>query len=237
IIIGATSGIGRALALLYIRNGWVAGITGRRKELLAQFRQKYGANVHTQVMDVAVTAMARKQFNELVAAMGGVDLVIISAGTGYLDPSLPWDKELETLQTNITGFASIAHAAFEVFMRQGYGHLAGISSIASVRGGTAPAYNASKAFVSNYLQGFRCLAAKEKLNVYVTDILPGFVDTAMAKGDGLFWVASAETAAGAIFRGIRKKKRRVWIKGRWRFIALLLQYMPERLYYSLFCRK
>jgi NADP-dependent 3-hydroxy acid dehydrogenase YdfG len=58
IIIGATSGIGRALASLYIRNGWVAGITGRRKELLAQFRQQYGANVHTQVMDVADTAIA-----------------------------------------------------------------------------------------------------------------------------------------------------------------------------------
>ncbi|NTW81936.1 MAG: SDR family NAD(P)-dependent oxidoreductase [Chlorobiaceae bacterium] len=237
IIIGATSGIGRALATLYVAEGWAAGITGRRKVLLDELSEQLGGNVLARVMDVADTTGARRLFDELVASMGGVDLVIISAGTGYLDPFIPWETEMETVQTNVTGFASIAHAAFEMFRRQGYGHLAGISSIAAVRGGPAPAYNASKAFVSRYLEGLRCVASSRNLPIYVTDILPGFVDTAMAKGEGLFWIASPERAARDIFNAIGKKKRRVWITGRWRFVALLLQFMPERLYTVLVCGK
>ncbi len=237
IIIGATSGIGWALASLYAADGWTVGITGRRTERLEELRTKSGGIVHATFMDVSDTGSARKTFLELVSEIGGIDLVIISSGTGYLDDSLPWQKELETIKTNVEGFAAIAHAAFEIFRQQGCGHLAGISSIASVRGGPVPAYNASKAFVSSYLQGFRSIAARDNLPVYVTDILPGFVDTAMAKGDGLFWVASPERAAIYIFRAIEKKKRRVWVTRRWRFVALLLQFMPEKLYHSLICGK
>ena len=70
-----------------------------------------------------------------------------------------------------------------------HGHIVGISSIAAIRGnGDAPAYNASKAFVSNYLEGIRQKVSKLNLNITVTDIQSGFVDTAMAKGEGLFWV-------------------------------------------------
>jgi short-subunit dehydrogenase len=237
IIIGATSGIGRALASLYVAEGWAAGISGRRKELLDELRYTLGATVRTRVMDVADTAAARKQFMELADEMGGADLVIIAAGTGSIDPSFPWEKEQETIETNVSGFAAIAHAAFELFCRQGYGHLAGISSVAAVRGGPVPAYNASKAFVSSYLQGLRCLAASRNLPIHVTEILPGFVDTAMAKGDGLFWVASPETAAREIFRANEKRMRKVWVTGRWRFVAMLLQFMPERLYHALICGK
>jgi len=236
IIIGATSGIGRSLASLYAAEGWTVGIAGRRSELLGELRKQSGGNMHETVMDVTDAPSARTAFSGLVSEMGGVDLVIISAGTGYLDDSLPWWKERDTILTNVAGFAAIAHAAFEVFRRQGFGHLAGISSIAGVRGGPAPAYNASKAFVSNYLQGLRSIAARDNLPVYVTDILPGFVDTAMAKGD-LFWVASPEQAARDIFYAIEKKQRRVWVTRRWRFAALLLQFMPERFYHSLICGK
>ncbi|MBV5319946.1 MAG: SDR family NAD(P)-dependent oxidoreductase [Chlorobium phaeobacteroides] len=237
IIIGATSGIGRALASLYIAEGWTTGLCGRRTAFLEDLRSVAGKQVLVRAMDVTDTVAARKVFVELVQVMGGVDLVIISAGTGYLDPSFPWEKELETLKTNVTGFAAIAHAAFEVFRHQGFGHLAGISSIAAIRGGSVPAYHASKAFVSNYLQGVRCLAAASGLQIYVTDILPGFVDTAMAKGDGLFWVASPEKAALQIFRAISKKKYRVCITKRWQIIAILLRVMPSGVYNGLLCRK
>jgi len=236
IIIGATSGIGRALALRYIAEGWNAGLCGRRTTSLEELRSSAGSHVLVREMDVTDTGAARKVFEELVVLMGGVDLVIISAGTGYLDTAFPWEKELETLMTNVTGFAAIAHAAFEVFRHQGFGHLAGISSIAAIRGGAIPAYHASKAFVSNYLEGVRCLAAASGLRIHVTDILPGFVDTAMAKGEGLFWVASPEKAALQIFRAIGKKKYRVFITRRWQIIAILLRLMPVGIYNSLLCR-
>jgi len=88
--------------------------------------------------------------------MGGVDLVVISAGTGHLNDGLDWDLENEAIKTNVTGFAVMANVAMKHFVKRGSGHLVGISSIAALRGGRqAPAYNASKAFESNYLEGLR----------------------------------------------------------------------------------
>lgn len=237
IIVGATSGIGRALASLYVAEGWTVGLCGRRIGVLEEMQEAFGAAVRIREMDVADTEAARQRFDDLARAMGGVDLVIISAGTGYLDSDFPWEMEQETLMTNVAGFAAIAHAAFELFRRRGSGHLAGISSVAAVRGGPVPAYNASKAFVSSYLQGLRCRAAAEGLPISVTDILPGFVDTAMAKGDGLFWVASPEKAARQIFRALEKRKAVVYVTRRWRMVAVLLRLLPERLYQGLLCRK
>jgi len=235
IIIGATSGIGRALASLYDAEGWVVGICGRRHDLLNELRTTLSPKACVKEIDVSDTEAARKRFDELVATLGGADLVIISAGTGYLDPAFPWEKERETLMINVTGFAAIAHAAFDLFRRQGFGHLAGISSIAALRGGQVPSYNASKAFVSNYLQGLRCRASAERLAILVTDILPGFVDTAMAKGDGLFWVASPEKAARQIFEALKKRKKVVYVTRRWRLVAMLLRMLPERVYSTLLC--
>ncbi|ASQ89631.1 oxidoreductase [Prosthecochloris sp. GSB1] len=237
IIIGATSGIGRALAALYAVEGWTVGLCGRRTSLLEELRDTLGPSVRVQPMDVADTEAARQRFLDLAAALGGVDHVIISAGTGYLDPAFPWEKERDTLMTNVAGFAVIAHAAFDLFRRQGFGHLAGISSVAAVRGGPAPVYNASKAFVSSYLQGLRCRAVSEGLPITVTDILPGFVDTAMAKGDGLFWVAPREKAARQIFNALEKRKPVVYVTRRWRMVALLLRLLPEPLYRALVCKK
>jgi short-subunit dehydrogenase len=128
--------------------------------------------------------------------MDGVDLIIISAGTGFMNPELDWDKENKTIAINVTGFAAIANFAIHYFLKKGAGHLVNISSIAAMRGsGISPAYNASKAIESIYMDGLRNRIAKFGVPITITDIQPGFVDTAMARGEGLFWVASPKQAA------------------------------------------
>jgi short-subunit dehydrogenase len=118
--------------------------------------------------------------------------------------------------------------------KRGSGHLVGISSLAALRGNrVAPAYAASKAFVSNYLQGVRYRFKKFKLPIVVTDVQPGFVDTRMAKGNRLFWVASPQTAARQIAAAIRGRKQRVYITRRWRLIAWLLKVLPDAVYSKL----
>jgi short-subunit dehydrogenase len=230
IIIGATSGIGRALSGLYAEAGWTTALTGRRTGLLEELKETLPSGTVVQEMDVRNCALAIKQLESLVIALGSVDLVIISAGTGHTDPELPWENEQDTIATNVEGFAAIALAAFKVFERQGYGHLAAISSIAALRGGGAPAYNASKAFVSSYLQSLRYLAFKTGKPIHVTDICPGFVDTAMARGEGLFWVATPETAARQIFKALERKQSHLYVTRRWRLVAWLLRMLPDPLY-------
>ena len=103
----------------------------------------------------------------------------------------------------------------------------GISSVAGLRGDyLAPSYAASKAYQINYLEGLRIKAAKTKLPIFITDIRPGFVNTAMAKGDGLFWVAPVEKAATQIFQAVVKKRNIVYVTKRWKLMAYLLKLLP-----------
>ncbi len=229
IIIGATSGIGKELAKLLSIEGYSLGISGRRLHLLEELKTELSTHTYIQDMDVS-DSNSIKGLQNLIAAMNGVDLIIISAGTGSVDPDLPWDKEKETIETNVLGFAAMANVAYHHFNQKGSGHLVGISSIAAIRGGDAPAYSASKAFVSNYLQSLRYVISKSKASITVTDIQPGFVDTAMAKAPNLFWVASPQKAAIQIYETIKKKKKHAYITKRWRLIAWALKLMPDFIY-------
>jgi len=188
----------------------------------------------TAEMDVSEPLSAKQQFEHLVAQLGNVDLVIISAGTGHLNPELDPSLELETINTNVNGFPVIAGAAFNHFKKNKKGHLVGISSILMLRGNAGvPAYSATKAYISNYMEGLRLKALKENLDVRVTDIRPGFVDTAMAKGDHMFWSAQAEEAASQIVDAINSKKSHAYITKRWRLIAWLMMVTPNFLYKKL----
>lgn len=233
IIIGATSGIGRELAKILSLNNYVVGMAGRRTELLSNLQREISGS-YIKRIDVTKSEEAITLLKELIQEMGGMDLIVISSGVGFINPELVWKQEKETIDVNISGFAAIANAAFKYFSNQGSGHIVGISSIAAIRGsGEAPAYNASKAFVSNYLEGLRQKASKSGIAITVTEIQPGFIDTAMAKGEGLFWVSPPEKAARQILKAINSKKKHAYITKRWRLIALLLKIIPGWVYNKL----
>ena len=233
IVIGASSGIGRELASILAENGYRLWITGRRGPLLNEIRKELGESVTACPMDVRDSEATIEKFQSILSEAKTVDLVVISAGTGSIDPEFPWNAEQDTIDTNVAGFAAIAHASYHHFVEQGKGHLVGITSLAAIRGGSAVSYNASKAFETNYLQGLRYKISKLGLPVTITEIRPGFVDTRMAKGDGLFWVQSPRKAAEQIFCAILKKKKMAYVTKRWRFIAWLLKSLPDGLYHRI----
>lgn len=111
------------------------------------------------------------------------------------------------------------------------GHIVGISSIAGIRGrDEAPAYNASKAFVSSYMAGLRHKSVKYNRGITITDIRPGFVQTAMASNPRAFWSAPVDKASRQIYRAIKKKKKVIYITKRWNLIALLIRITPDWIY-------
>ena len=81
-----------------------------------------------------------------------------------------------------------------------------------------------------FRSGLRQRAAKSRLPLYVTDVRPGFVDTAMAKGDGLFWVMPVEKAVRQIVRAVCRRRRVAVVTRRWRIAAWLLRHMPDGIY-------
>jgi len=230
IIIGATSGIGRELAKLYAKNNWLVGITGRRKELLDSLQKEFPNNIIRECFDVTKdNNIEYLQF--LLQQLGGLDLLIYNSGIGEVSESLDLAIDINTVKTNVLGFTEIVNFAFNYFAKEGKGHIAAISSIGSIRGNSfAPAYSASKAYVSNYMEGLFIKSTRMKLPVYITDIQPGFVKTKMAKSPKLFWVASVEKAANQIFTAIQNKKRRAYITRRWWLIATFMKYLPISIY-------
>lgn len=235
IIIGASSGIGKELAKLFSNDNILLGLTGRRIELLNDLQLQLPFKSYVKYMDISDYESSIIQLDSLVTEMGGIDLIIICSGIGHINSKLDLHLEIGTIDTNVKGVTALICASMNYFELKGSGHLAVISSVASLRGSSeAPAYNASKAFISNYLEGMQCKAKQSGKNIYVTDIKPGFVDTAMAKGDGLFWVAPVSKASRQIYKAICKKKSSVYITKRWRVIAFILKILPQHIYQKRF---
>lgn len=231
IVIGATSGIGKELAKLLSVHGYRVGITGRRNDLLTELQTANKDYFVIKSFDIIKTDKITQNLEELITELGGLDLLIISSGTGDLNDDLDFRIDKLTIDTNVTGFTAIADWAFNFFRNQKFGHLVAITSIAGLRGGrAAPSYNATKAFQISYLEGLRQKADKLKFQIHISDIRPGFVNTAMAKGNKLFWVSPVEKAAQQIFAAILKKRKIVYVTKRWIIFAFILRNLPNWIY-------
>jgi short-subunit dehydrogenase len=242
IIIGASSGIGKALAEVFARNGFAVGLTARRIELLKELQAKLktktnadasvDARVYVKYMDLLKPEDAMKALEDLIKEMGGVDIIIINSGTGYDSDKLEFEKERAAIDVNVLGFTAMAITAANYFEKKVEGHIVGISSVAAIRPyRTCPAYGASKSFISFYLKGLRHKFAKQGFNISVTDIRPGFVYTPLTQNNKkMFWVATPDKAAEQIYNAIVKKKKYAYITKRWRLAAWLLRIIPDFIY-------
>ena len=231
IIIGATSGIGKALFEKYATDGNRLGIVGRRTNLLEELREQYPANTLTATADITKTDEAERAIRDLSTRLGHVDLAIVCSGTGEINPTLEYSLERPTLDTNVTGWTFVVDMLYHIFEQQGHGHLVAITSAGGLRGEPmAPAYSATKAYQINYMEALRKKAFKAGGNIIVTDVRPGLVDTAMAKGEGLFWVMPVEKVARQICAAISLRKSKVYVTKRWHILAVINKNLPFSLY-------
>lgn len=231
IVIGASSGIGRELAKVISENGHAVGLVARRGELLADLQGELAHASYASCIDIAETDEAMLRLRGLIDTMGGVDTIIICSAVTLSTPEIDWPGEVNTLNVNVLGVAAMANVAFNYFCANGGGHLVGISSFKAHRGGgRSPAYNASKAFLSNYLEGLRINSARLGKKVRITDIRPGLVDSSPAGERASFWVAPAGTVARQIYRAIEAGAGVAYTPGRYRYIGYLMSSMPFSLY-------
>ncbi len=229
LVIGGSSGIGKALAARLVAAGFRVVITGRRETLLLEIQATCPEQYLIKSHDVTDLSSCESLFQWVKEQVNTLDLVVYSSGVATFNNLLDWEKEQPTLQTNVMAAAKIYGLAYQLFEAQGYGHLVGISSIASIRGSRyVAAYNASKAFQASYLESLWMKGKRAKAAIDVTDIQPGFVDTAMALGP-TFWMADVSKAAAQIYRAIKRKKRKAYITRRWALIALVLKIVPASL--------
>jgi short-subunit dehydrogenase len=238
VITGASSGIGRALALEMAGRGWVLGLTARRMPLLEQVRDeiraRYGAQTRIELatLDVCACDSVGPALHDLFARLGGIDTIVVNAGANDITNigQGQLNKQLNLIQTNIAGAIATIDAAVEHFTGRGTGHIVGISSLAGLQPvATQAAYCASKAGFSMYLKAAR-IELKRK-GITVTDILPGYIATDIVEGvdiSKLPFAIPVERAAREMATLITKRAKSGIVPAfPWKLLRPLLGRLPE----------
>jgi short-subunit dehydrogenase len=239
VITGASSGIGRALALEMAGRGYALGLTARRMTLLEELRDAIhsrhgqGLRVELASLDVCDTASVAPTLRDLFTRLGGIGTIVINAGANDITHAGAGDlaRQIHLIQTNLAGAIATTDAAAEHFVARGSGQIVGISSLAALQpiAGQA-AYCASKAGFSMYLDALRIELRRR--NITVTTILPGYIDTNIVDGvdiSKLPFAVSAERAAREMAGLIlRRVKSGVVPAFPWRLVRPLLGHLPER---------
>lgn len=223
LIVGATSGIGKSLYSHYVSCGNNVAIMGRRKEILDELYSDNPSSTFPLAVDVADCQAFNNAFCQTIDSLKQLDLAIICAGIGELNPSLDISQEMEALAVNVIGWTNVIDTLYRYFETQGYGHIVSVTSIGGLLPApVAPSYSASKAYQINYTKS---LQAKAKhVPLYITEIRPGLVGTRMAKGDGLFWVMPLEKVTKQIVRAISKRQKLCVVTKRWRMLNYIAKH-------------
>jgi short-subunit dehydrogenase len=224
LILGATAGIGRALAAEFASHKYDLILAGRDldelKALSADLNLRHGVSVRTQRFDALdFPGMGPALAACLTTAGNALEGAVLSVG--YLG------------DTNFTGPALALNVLAKHFEQQGKGFLCALSSVAGDRGRESNyLYGSAKGGLTTYLQGLR--NRLYHCGVRVITVKPGFVDTRMTFGrPKLLLVASPQAVSRDIYKAIERGKNVVYVPWFWRFIMLLVRAIPEKIFKKL----
>jgi short-subunit dehydrogenase len=234
IIIGACGGLGTALTRKLAREGWTLALLSRREdcpaELCAELNTDGMTRARAYEQDVTNYAEVPFLLKKIIAALGGLDLLIYNAGVNFPPgpDKLNAENDIKMVEVNLLGAISWLAPVGDLFKQAKGGQIVGISSVAGDRGRIAnPGYNTSKAGLTTYLEALRNRFTRH--GVHVLTVVPGFMQTDMLKAaqGGTFFVISPERAADDIYKAILKRKQLIYTAPIWRWIMLVIKHVPS----------
>lgn len=230
VIMGASSGIGYAMAQRMIADGWTLGIAARRQEPLLRLQSLAPDRVTVATIDIT-DPQAPDALLSLIADMGSISLYLHVAGWGKRNAALESRIEMGTVDVNAAGFCRMVGCAFRYFADKGGGHIAAITSVAATKGlGAAPAYSATKALQTAYIEALTQLSALRRLNIRFTDIRPGFVATPLIAGDTYPMTMPVDKVARRALRAVYRHHPVAVIDWRWHLLTALWRLLPHSLW-------
>lgn len=232
VIMGASTGMGLALAEAFASRRVKVGLAARHTETFMELKNKYPGYVEYQRIDIT-HPKAVEDLNELIDKLGGMDIYFHSAGIGYENLTLDPEREVQIVRTNAEGFARMISAAYRYFRRHGSkGQIAALTSVAGTAGiGRLSAYSATKAFDRYYLQALEQLAIEEGADIKFTDIRPGWVKTPLIM-EGRKYPMEMDTdyVVPLIIKAIVRRERVAVIDWRWNVVVGLWRLIPSCLW-------
>ena len=235
-ITGASSGIGKALAIKFAKEGWHVAASARRENLLNDLNNQ-NKNIHSFPLDVKNESEAKNIFQHIVKKFGSVDIAVFC--TGIHDPDsekkLSSEKIREIMETNFFGTLNCIMAVNTYFREKKDGHISIVSSVAGYRGlPAASGYCASKSALTSLAESL--YFDFKRHNVRVSLVSPGFIKTPMTDKNKfpMPMIKSPEFAAEKMFIGLTKKNVfEIHFPIAFTMMMKLLKIMPNWLYFFL----
>ena len=237
LIIGASSGLGAALADRLAREGYVLALVSQREDELVEVCNRINASAGSTVAlpyvhDVTQYEQTPELLRRIVADLGGLDLAAYVAGVLFVPGPEEYNSEADRrmVEVNLLGAIAWLNPVAELFQSARSGQIVGISSVAGDRGRVGnPAYNASKAGLTTYLEALRNRLTRRGVNVLT--VKPGFMKTQMLQGvKNPMFAVTPEEAAEAIYRAMRARKQQIYVGWIWRWIMLAVRNIPSVLF-------
>ena len=236
VIIGASDGIGAALARRLAYEGYSLALLARRTEKLEAQCQEINLRANegrarAYAHDVVEYEKAPELLRRIVADLGGLDLVVFVAGVNYPPGGIDkynFENDRRMIEINLLGAMAWLTPVAEMFQAAGAGQIVGVGSVAGDRGRVGnPGYNTSKAGLATFLEVLRNRLTRYGVNVLT--VKPGFVQTEMVKaaqGPTPFLITT-EKAVEDIWDAMLKRKQIIYTPSIWRWIMLAIQHTPS----------
>lgn len=235
-VIGASSGIGAALARALLTQGARVALSARNAHGLEQIAATSGATALVLPLDVADAAAVVPALQRVVAAWGGIDLVVWCAGSHH--PVRAWELDAadarRLVDVNLNGVINGLPALVRQLLQQNSGGMAIVSSVAGYGGlPSALVYGATKAALINLAETLYLDLAPRGIGVYL--INPGFVKTPLTDKNTFKMPAliSADEAAREIIAGFARGSFEIHFPRRFTLWLKLLRLLPYRWYFAL----
>jgi len=235
-ITGASSGIGKALAIKFAENGWIVAASARRENLLKELKQ-INQNIYPFPLDVTEIENCRTVAKKILEQFNNIDICVF--GTGMHDPksekTFNLEKIREIMEVNYFGTMNSINSIYEYFSKKKSGQISIISSVAGYRGlPAAGAYCASKAALTSFTESLNF--DMQKKNVRVSLISPGFIKTPMTDQNDfpMPMIKSPKFAANEIYKGLTAKKTfEIHFPKAFTYFLKFLQILPSSMYFKL----
>lgn len=231
-IMGASTGIGKALAIHYANKNTIIGLAARRIDLLEEVASQCRLNkakAYVFKVDVTDEENCSIAAHEFISLAGGIDIVIANSGIGSNDDILTGSSQKinKVLSTNVLGVTNTVLPFLPTMKDQKNGSIVGISSVASFiplpgRGG----YSSSKIAVRRLFDSWR--PTLKEHGIKIITICPGFIDTPMTKRIRFKpFLKDVTTAANAFASAIEKGKKTYVYPWQMRWLVRLVKVIPQ----------
>ncbi len=237
-ITGASSGIGRQLALDLAGLGAVVAVSARSGDALAELAAE-NANIRSYPLDVTDLAACRQMAKSIEADIGPLDLVVMAAGIWIIRDigSFQAEDSIKAMRVNYEGAANVIDAVLPSMMERRAGHIAPVASVAGYRGiPRAVTYAPTKAALISMAEALRTDADQHGITVQI--INPGFVRTPMTDTNDfpMPFLLEPEDASRCIVAGLKSGRFEIVFPTRLAIVMKLLRLLPYRLYFWLMAR-